>query len=144
MTDKEVKVQKYLLKNPLATPTQISKATKVSKSYALKIRNKIATPKEVIIKHINKQDRSDLLREAVSLTDGDRRKDYGDPVENHQHIADIFNAITGRDLSAREIVLVHEATKLARRQRSPKKKDHYVDNMAYVGIEYECVMAEED
>jgi hypothetical protein len=92
----------------------------------------------------NKQDRSDLLREAVSLTDGDRRKDYGDPVENHQHIADIFNAITGRDLSAREIVLVHEATKLARRQRSPKKKDHYVDNMAYVGIEYECVMAEED
>ena len=37
MTDKEVKVQKYLLKNPLATVTQIHKATKVSKSYAHKI-----------------------------------------------------------------------------------------------------------
>jgi hypothetical protein len=33
---------------------------------------------------------------------------------------------------------------MARRMTSPKKKDHYVDNMAYVGIEYECVMAEED
>jgi hypothetical protein len=90
-----------------------------------------------------RKNRIDLLEEASNLTNGDRLKDYGDPVTNHQHIADIFNAITGHDLTAREIVLVHEATKLARRQRSPKKIDHYVDNMAYVGIEYECAMAEE-
>ena len=80
------------------------------------------------------KNRIDLLKEASSLTNGDRLKDYGDPVSNHQHIADIFNAISGRDLSAREIVLVHEATKIARRQKSPRKRDHYVDNMAYVGI----------
>ena len=90
------------------------------------------------------KNRIDLLKEASSLTNGDRLKDYGDPVSNHQHIADIFNAISGRDLSAREIVLVHEATKIARRQKSPRKRDHYVDNMAYVGIEYECAMAEKD
>jgi hypothetical protein len=26
---------------------------------------------------------------------------------------------------------------------SPTNKDHYVDNMAYVGIEYECAVVEE-
>lgn len=82
------------------------------------------------------------LEEAISLTSGDRRAAYGEPVENHQHIADIFNAITGRDLSAREIALVHQATKLARRAKNPLHRDSYVDGMAYAGIEYECALAE--
>lgn len=85
--------------------------------------------------------RQGLLEEAIRLTIGDRNRTYGPPVENMQHIADIFNAITGRDLSAREIVLVHEATKLARRQTSPLHRDSYVDGMAYTGIEFECAHA---
>jgi len=87
-----------------------------------------------------KLNRCDLLSEASALTSGDRRDDYGSPVDNHKHIARIFNAITGNKLTARDIAIVHQATKLARRMTSPTKKDHYIDNMAYVGIEYECVM----
>ena len=30
------------------------------------------------------------------------------------------------------------ATKLARMASSPKKDDHYIDAMAYIGIAYEC------
>lgn len=84
--------------------------------------------------------RIELLSEAIELTGGDRNEAYGDPVLNHQHIADIFNAVTGRNLSAREIVLVHVATKLARRARNPTHRDSYVDGMAYTGIEYECAL----
>lgn len=88
--------------------------------------------------------RGRVLKDASALTHGDRNDAYGDPVDNHEHIARIFNAITGRDLSAREIVLVHEATKLARRARNPRHYDSYVDNAAYVGIEFECALAEFD
>lgn len=83
-----------------------------------------------------------VMQEAVDLTCGDRNAAYGDPVINHQHIADIFNAITGRDLSAREIALVQTSTKLARRAKNPTHRDSYVDGVAYAGIEYECALAE--
>lgn len=86
--------------------------------------------------------RVQCLEEAVRLTTGDRNKDYGDPVENMQHIADIFNAITGRDLTAREVAILHQATKISRRQHSACHRDSYVDDMAYTGIELECAMAE--
>lgn len=86
--------------------------------------------------------RAALLREAEKLTCGDRNATYGPPVENMQHIADIFNAITGRDLTAREIAQIHMATKLARTSTTPDHFDSYVDLMAYRGIEYECVLSE--
>ena len=82
------------------------------------------------------------LEEAAELTSGDRNEAYGDPVQNHQHIANIFNAITGRNLSAREIAILHQATKLARRFNNPLHRDSYVDGMAYAGIEYECALAD--
>jgi hypothetical protein len=82
------------------------------------------------------------LNEAARLTSGDRNKTYGPPYENMAHIARIFNAWTGRDLSAREIAQVHVATKLARTQTSPDHTDSYVDSMAYRGIEHETVLRE--
>ncbi len=86
--------------------------------------------------------RISCLEEAARLTAGDRNKTYGPPVENMQHIANIFNAWTGRDLTAREIAQVHMATKMARSQTSPDHRDSYVDAMAYRGIEYECAVAD--
>jgi|TARA_R100001460_G_scaffold83299_4_gene124192 hypothetical protein len=139
---KREKVWKYLLKNKTATAKQVAKACGVSYGYARNMMNSIGTPKEVFIEEAKPPLRCQLLNEAVSLTATDRNKDYGDAVENHEHIARIYNAITGQHLTARDITLVHQATKLARRQTSPLKKDHYVDNMAYVGIEYECVLKE--
>lgn len=82
--------------------------------------------------------REQLLNEAVNLTCGDRNATYGEPVANMQHIADIFNAWTGRDLTAREVAQLHTCTKMARRTTTPDHRDSYVDDMAYTGIEYEC------
>jgi|LakMenEpi03Aug12_release.lakeMendotaPanAssembly.Ray.scaffolds.fasta_scaffold744063_2 hypothetical protein len=83
-----------------------------------------------------------LLEEAMRLTGVERRAVYGDPVLNHAHIARIFNAWTGRDLTAAEIVKVHMATKMARMATTPDHRDSHVDLMAYAGILYECVLAE--
>ena len=137
------KVWQYLLKNKLATTKEVANACKVSYGYAHKLMSKVSTPREVFEKEANKLDRCDLLREAVSLTGGARLKDYGSPVDNHQHIARIFTAITGKHVTGRDIAIMHQATKLARRQTTPLEKDHYIDNMAYVGIEYECAVEEE-
>ena len=63
---------------------------------------------------MQKPSRIDLLKRAIEYTDGDRRTDYGSPIENHEHIARIFNSITGKRLTAKDIALVQVATKLAR------------------------------
>ena len=86
--------------------------------------------------------RVQVLQTAVDLTRGDRNKTYGDPYEKHRQIADIFNAITGRDLTAREAALFHVATKLARLSKAPLHHDSYVDAAAYIGIARECAEAE--
>lgn len=85
--------------------------------------------------------RADLLREAVEITDGDRQSTYGDAVETHVRAAAIFNAITGNELSASDIVTVLRSVKLARQQFTPDHRDTAVDLMAYEGIFYECVTA---
>ena len=89
-----------------------------------------------------KPNRCDLLAEASALTSQERNKDYGDPVDNMTHIADIFNAITGHQIKPSDVAILHIATKLARKRTSPLKKDHYVDTMAYMGIAYECELQE--
>ena len=74
----------------------------------------------------------DVLEEAHDLKYGDRKNLYGDAAENHERIAEIFNLITGRDLSAYEIALMHVATKLTRAKANPSHRDSYVDGAAYL------------
>tara|TARA_R100001086_G_scaffold15801_1_gene7832 strand:- start:2566 stop:2856 length:291 start_codon:yes stop_codon:yes gene_type:complete len=82
--------------------------------------------------------RIELLSEAIRLTGGDRNELYGDPYENHAHIARVFNAISGKELSAHDIVMVQVATKLARLARNPTHNDSHIDAAAYLGILREC------
>ncbi len=89
-----------------------------------------------------KPKREVLLETAIELTCGDRNESYGSPVENHQHIADIFNAVSGHKITAREAALFQICVKLARCRTSPNKADNYVDGMAYFGIAFECALAE--
>ena len=80
------------------------------------------------------------LDTAIQLTAGDRNAAYGEPVPNHQQIADIFAAITGHRLTARDVALLHVATKLARLSGNALHQDSYIDAMAYLGIAYECAV----
>lgn len=86
--------------------------------------------------------RVDCLQEAIRLTTGDRRADYGEPVANHARIAGLTALLTGLPTTARQAALAHVATKLARLSHAPLHRDSYVDAMAYLGIAYECALAE--
>lgn len=99
-------------------------------------------PDDTILYNASVPLRASCLEEARSLTLGDRNKTYGDPVENMQHTADIFNAWTGQSLTARHISQIYTAGKMSRSQSSPTHRDSYVDSMAYRGIEFECALAE--
>lgn len=81
----------------------------------------------------------DILKEAHNLKHGDRKNLYGDAVENHERIAKIFNAITGHNLSAYEVALMHVATKLARAKADSSHRDSYVDGAAYLSIANDCI-----
>lgn len=85
-----------------------------------------------------------ILEEGIKLTapGGDRDADYGDPVDNMQHIADVYNALTKQKISARDVAILHEITKQCRRYNNPLHRDSYVDDGPYVGIQYECALAE--
>ena len=50
MGKKEQKVWKYLLKNKLATPTEVAKATGVSYGYANQLMKRIGTSREIFEK----------------------------------------------------------------------------------------------
>tara|TARA_R100000655_G_scaffold101393_1_gene146496 strand:+ start:1488 stop:1787 length:300 start_codon:yes stop_codon:yes gene_type:complete len=52
MGKKEQMVWKYLLKNKLATPTEVAKATGVSYVYVTKLMKTIGTPREVFEKEV--------------------------------------------------------------------------------------------
>ena len=91
-----------------------------------------------ILRHAAVPVRVACLDRAAALTSGDRNREYGEPVENHQRIADIFAAMTGHQMTPREVALFHVATKLARLTRSACHQDSYVDAMAYLAIAYEC------
>ena len=133
-----------VLADPLVPNRVVADKVGCSIGYVSNIRKDSGTPKEVFVKEKVKKEsnRSVLLAEASRLTSTERNKEYGDPIDNMTHIADIFNAITGHNLKPSEVPIFHIATKLARKRTSPLKKDHYVDIMAYVGIAYECEMEE--
>ena len=141
MTDKEVKVQKYLLKNPLATVTQISKATKVSKSYAHKIRGKISTPREVIEREMNKITRSTVLDNAKEYVTKDRASTHGDMEDNFQRIAVYWNAHLGLIdfIKTEDVAAMMALLKIARIHSNSAHMDNWVDACGYLACGGEVV-----
>jgi len=79
------------------------------------------------------------LQEAHRLVYGDRGRDYGHPADDYARTVDIFNAITGRDLTPTEGVTFMVAVKLSRMQQSPDKRDHYTDAEGYIDCLWQII-----
>lgn len=92
---------------------------------------------------LDKTTREIVLDEAKALTTGDRQDSYGEPVENMERIARLFNEMTGHNITGSDVAMLHVATKLARLRTSPDHRDSVVDLAAYAGIYRECVEAGE-
>ena len=75
-----------------------------------------------------------VLTEALRVVSGPRRRDYDDPLPNHQRIANVWNVQVGRklktELSARDVGMMMIGLKLARDAFSPKP-DNLVDIIGY-------------
>lgn len=97
-----------------------------------------------ILRNAATPQRAAINTEAADLVTGDRNRDYGDPVENHEHIAAIYNAWQKANLTALDICRVLTCVKLARVTTTPQHRDSYVDRCGYAGIEYEIAVAEQE
>ena len=78
--------------------------------------------------------RQDILDEASRLTHGNRDKNYGTPLLNHQRIAAIWSVILGLDITPSQVALCMAGVKIARLVETPDHEDSFIDGAAYFAI----------
>tara|TARA_Y100000310_G_scaffold19695_1_gene19275 strand:+ start:140 stop:496 length:357 start_codon:yes stop_codon:yes gene_type:complete len=76
----------------------------------------------------------DILKEANELIAGDRHKDYGDKVENHNNIAKLWSAYKGIEITAHDVAVMMVLLKIARTKLGAVSRDTYIDMSAYGAI----------
>lgn len=74
------------------------------------------------------------ILESLRIVSSDRRRDYDDPLPNHERIAQIWNVQIApklkADLSPRDVALMMIGLKLAREAYTPKS-DNIIDVIGY-------------
>jgi hypothetical protein len=56
----------------------------------------------------------DILSEAARVVDGNRRNDYGTPLENHKRTAQLWSAYLGRVLLPEDVCMLNILQKISR------------------------------
>lgn len=92
--------------------------------------------------------RSSLLQEAEKIITNDRNKSYGEPDEDFQRIAGIWNALGFRapgdvPVKGHHVALAMIALKLSRITWSSGHYDSWLDVAGYAGCGYETAQLEE-
>lgn len=149
---KAEKVWAYLLKNKLATPAEVAKATGVSYGYTYKLMQKVGTPKEIFEAEVSKptfeepkpMGRAEILTEASRLTTDSREKLHGTMESNFNCIADLWNAyLKGKhhELDASDVALMMTLVKVSRAKNNPSHADNWVDGAGYMACGGEVATA---
>jgi hypothetical protein len=94
--------------------------------------------------------RSDVLREAEALVNGDRNDTYGDPIDDFRTTAELWTTYIRRIVDRRESTKLqpHDVAsmmlllKVSRLTWSPEKRDHWVDAIGYASCGWDCVERE--
>lgn len=83
-----------------------------------------------------------ILQEAHRLTHGDRRTDYGHPLDDYTRTARMASALLAHKLkeplTADEMALIMVCVKLSRQVNRPKR-DNMVDGAGYCWVAQECI-----
>jgi hypothetical protein len=91
--------------------------------------------------------RAQALREAESLITGDRNATYGEPTENFQDIARVWNVYLapklreGAGISPADTAWMMVALKMVRAKAAPTR-DNWIDAAGYAACGLECDIAE--
>jgi len=93
---------------------------------------------------------AEVLSKALELTGGDRAKTHGDKRQNHQNIANLWNAYLGiaadadtigvltRPLTAADVATLMCLLKIARMKSGTFNLDNFIDLAGYAGVAAEC------
>ena len=76
----------------------------------------------------------ELLSKAINLVGGDRQRDYGDKVKNHDNIAKLWSAYLDVKIEAHDVAIMMALLKIARTKLGAVSKDTYIDMSAYSAI----------
>jgi hypothetical protein len=83
--------------------------------------------------------RSELLREAESLVNGDRNVAYGDPSHDFRRTASLWSTYLGADISPHDVAAMMALLKISRIRWSPHRRDSWVDLAGYAACGWGCV-----
>ncbi|MFC7165924.1 DUF6378 domain-containing protein [Halospeciosus flavus] len=90
------------------------------------------------IQHNRNVEEAGNLASEVGGVIADRNGTHGDPIENHDHIADLWNAYLGgvlvRPLRGDEVADMMILLKLSRKHVGGMDTDHYRDAIGYAAI----------
>ena len=162
MTKKQQKVWAYKVKHPLATASEVAKATKTSYGYVYKLMQKIGTPKDVSDagrfhykpKPVAKTDsnadlnpvtpprpssRGSILDTAKEYVTKDRAADHGDMENNFNMIADYWSLHLEQHIDAHDVAVMMTLLKVARIKSNPKHMDNFIDGAGYLACGGELV-----
>jgi len=166
MSEAEQRVWKYLLTNPGADALTTSVDCGVPHHIAKSCIDRIGTPRDVLIgsqKSIQeewfddeilyfsasptpKPARVQTLETAIGLTNGDRNKAYGPPINNLTDCAELWNtyirakqrATDKLELDAEDVAWMMVLVKMTRSFQKGYHPDNYTDASAYSAIAGEC------
>lgn len=77
---------------------------------------------------------SKALRTAAGLVDGSREKTHGDKHESFAHIARVWSAFLGVEITAEQVCHCMSMLKAVRSQHGTAIPDHYTDAAGYAAL----------
>ena len=89
-------------------------------------------------------DRSDLIKQADELINGDRHQNYGDASENFSRIASLWSSYLGHEIKMHDVGIMMALLKISRISYDQTAKDSYVDAIGYVALAGELSVKEEN
>ena len=87
--------------------------------------------------------RTRVLRDAATLVNGQRNRDYGEPIDNFERIAAGWRVLLGADVTPHQVALCMAWLKMARLCETPTHEDSYVDAAAYAALAAQLVVEQD-
>lgn len=84
--------------------------------------------------------RTDLLRQAEELINGDRNNQYGEPTQDFTRTARMWEAYLGIPIRAHDVAALMCLLKLSRISWQPDKQDSWTDLAGYAACGWETTL----
>ena len=137
---KQEKIWSYKVDHPLASASEVAKATNTSYGYVYKLFQSIGTPKEVFEAEATSspeprwRSRGNILDTAKQYVDTDRAEEHGDMEDNFQRIAAYWNTHLGliSYIKDTDVAVMMTLLKVARIHSNTENVDNWIDACGYM------------